>query len=269
MIDLHVHSTASDGKDTPDQLIYKAKERGLTAISLTDHDSIQGLTLAESAAQSVSLLFIPGIEITTDYLSMELHILGYYVNYRNPQLVQFCQNIQAGRQERAQEILSRLSKYGYNLSWEEVVDSPNDFVGRSHILDKLVDKGLVTPRNQDAFFDLYLSKAGRAYVPHYYVTPAMVIGLIRESGGVPVLAHPGRMRGHWDLAVLVAMGIAGLEVWYPLHTEKEVIFYLEQARQFRLIPTGGTDYHGRGQQLLGWPGVPEKTIERLQEAAAN
>ncbi|MBO8125691.1 MAG: PHP domain-containing protein [Firmicutes bacterium] len=269
MIDLHTHSTASDGRDAPDELVEKAVEQGLTALSLTDHDSVNGLAEAAQAAHTAFLTFIPGIEITTDFEDNELHLLGYFIDYQDPEIIQVCIDIHQARRQRAKEILDRLAKEGFPLSWEEVNKDSDGFVGRSHIVDALVDKGLVSPVGRDHFFDVYLSKAGRAYVPHYYISPDKAIRLIWKSGGVPVLAHPGRMNGDWDLKKLVDMGIAGIEAWYPTHTRQETAFYLEQAQCYGLVPTGGSDYHGRGKQVLGMPEVPDETIELLREAAVK
>lgn len=267
MIDLHLHSTASDGQDAPQAVIQKALQAGITFLSLTDHDTVSGLAEAQEAALHTDLTFIPGIEITTDYKDTELHLLGYYIDYHDRRILQACEEIHQGRRRRGREILGKLAQQGFSLSWEEVSETSDGFVGRSHILDKLVDKGLVAPWNRDVFFDTYLSKTGSAYVPHYYISPGKAVELVWNSGGVPVLAHPGRMRGEWRLRDLVEMGIAGIEAWYPAHSSEQVRFYLQLAEKFNLIPTGGSDYHGRGERSIGMPGAPEETVQRLRERA--
>ncbi len=268
MIDLHVHSTASDGLDTPELVVAKAVQAGITVLSLTDHDTVAGLAAAARAAATFPLTFIPGIEITTDYLETEVHLLGYFIDYTHPGLIQGCADIHYHRRERAKEILAQLRGFGYELEWTDFPEAadPDGFIGRSHIMDKLIEKGLVAPHNRDLFFDAYLSKTGKAYVPHYYITPRRGIELIIEAGGVAVLAHPGRMIGDWDLRELVKYGLGGIEVWYPAHSAAEVSRYFELGRKYGLIPTGGTDYHGRGAQVLGMEGIPEQTILSLREA---
>lgn len=271
MIDLHVHSTASDGLDPPELLVAKAAQAGITVLSLTDHDTVAGVAAAAQAAAAYPVTFIPGIEITTDYLDTEVHLLGYFIDHTHPGLIQGCADIHNQRRERAKEILAKLRSFGYELDCTDFPEAadPHSFIGRSHIMDKLVEKGLVAPHNRDLFFDAFLAKTGKAYIPHYYITPRRGIELIVEAGGVAVLAHPGRMIGDWDLQELVNYGIGGIEVWYPSHSAAEVARYLELGRKYGLVLTGGTDYHGRGTQVLGMPGIPEQTAALLKEAASK
>src|SRR5690554_181818 len=137
MIDLHIHSTISDGRDTPEQVVTKAASQGITALSLTDHDSVAGLAQASAVASDLSLTFLPGIEITTDYEETEVHLLGYCVDYTSKQLIKGCDEIHRQRRERAQEIIGNLVRLGYPLTWESFTGN-DDFIGRSHIMDKLI-----------------------------------------------------------------------------------------------------------------------------------
>jgi predicted metal-dependent phosphoesterase TrpH len=250
--DLHLHSVRSDGSFTPRELVRKAINRGLTGIALTDHDSIDGLEEGILEAGRLGLDFVPGIELSTDYGALEIHILGYHFDYRNQGLIRKLKAIVDTRAERARQMVRKLNEQGIPLDWEKVqAQTTSKFVGRNHIYRALEDAGLVRtiyPRP----FDHYLGKNSPAYVPHREIDTMEAIELILKTGGVPVLAHPGRMGDDSMIPKLVEAGLQGLEVYYPVHTPEMVARYRGIAKKYGLVITGGSDFHGvYGQTRIG------------------
>lgn len=242
--DLHTHSTYSDGSLTPEQLVQKAVKSGLDGIALTDHDTVAGLEEAMAAAEKHHYTLLPGIELTTDFGDSEAHILGYNLDYTNPKLLQKLDIILKSRTERARLIIKRLNKAKIPLSWEEVkAETSSGFVGRTHIFRALQTSGQIRSAGREEF-NYYLGKNGIAYVPHQEIGTYEAIELIIESGGIPVLAHPGRMADEQVIAKLVKNGLQGIEAYYPTHTTEQTERYLQLAAQYQLIVTGGSDYHG-------------------------
>jgi predicted metal-dependent phosphoesterase TrpH len=251
--DLHIHSIYSDGTLTPGQLVTEAVARGLDGIALTDHDTVDGLAEAVQTARSQKLLFIPGIELTTDFGQIEAHILGYRLNFQTPLLLQKLDLILAARQERVREMLKRLERYRVFLDWDEVKAlSQSRFIGRSQVFKAMELKGYVDRLRRKEVFEYYLGKHGAAYVPHREIETKEAIELIIASGGTPVLAHPGRVGADTAIPKLVDYGLQGLEGYYPAHDPAMVKHYLQVAEHFKLVVTGGSDYHGKpGQPQLG------------------
>lgn len=243
--DLHMHSIYSDGNKTPAELARQAAEIGLEGFALTDHDSVDGQEEAQRAASHHRVLFIPGVEITTDYGNREAHILGYNIDYHLPELVAKFETIIAGRVKRAKAMIAKLNQHGIPLTWEMVAGRTNGrFVGRPHIFKAMEAIGRVDPLQRRAYFDYYLGQNGIAYVPHQEIETEEAIRLILNAGGIPVLAHPGRNGNEALIAELVGYGLKGLEVFYPSHTPEMIQFYLKMAERYHLYITGGSDYHG-------------------------
>lgn len=243
--DLHMHSIYSDGTLTPAELVQKAAEIGLDGFALTDHDSVDGQEAAEEEAGRHRLLFIPGVELTTDYGNKEAHILGYNIDYRQPELVDKFETIIAARVKRAKQIIAKLNRHRIPITWEMVAGRTNGrFVGRPHIFKTMEAMGRVDPLQRNAYFDYYLGQNGVAYVPHQEIETAEAIRLILKAGGIPVLAHPGRNGSEALIFQLTEYGLKGLEVYYPAHTQEMIDFYLGLARRYRLYATGGSDFHG-------------------------
>lgn len=251
--DLHIHSIYSDGIFTPTQLVAEAVAKGLDGIALTDHDTVDGLPEVMEAGQRQNLRVIPGIELTTDFGKIEAHILGYNLNYRQPALVRKLEIILKARVERVHEMIKRLQHRGIDLSWDEVKAMTNSrFIGRSHILKAMEQRGLVDRMRRRDAFEYYLGKNGLAYVPHREIETREAIELIIAAGGIPVLAHPGRVGADPFLEELIGYGLQGIEVYYPTHSPEQIKRYLGIAREYGLIVTGGSDYHGKsGQPQLG------------------
>lgn len=252
-LDFHTHSTASDGSLSPEELVKAGVDLGLDGIALTDHDTIAGLDQALAAGKHHGLPVIPGIELTTDYGEEEAHILGFGFDRNDPPLNAKLQKILESRIERARGMVERLRRAGVNLAWDEVFAHTNGFyVGRPHIYRALKQKGIIGEDPLGHAFNYYLGSKGIAYLPHQEIATFEAIALIRNAGGVPVLAHPGRMNRPDLLMALVKNGLAGIEVYYPSHRPQDVERYRRFAEKYDLLVTGGSDYHGEfGRTVLG------------------
>jgi 3',5'-nucleoside bisphosphate phosphatase len=248
-IDLHTHSTASDGTFPPREVVRLAQERGLKAIALTDHDTIDGLQEAVAAGQEFGLEVIPGVEISAQYFQGSMHILGYFLNYDNELLAQRLAVLKQARKDRNPQIIAKLNKLGIPLTMEQVeAISGGGQVGRPHIARALYQGGYV--RSLQEAFDVYLGNHGLAYVSKFRFPPEEAIAMIRDVQGVPVLAHPFTLGLHTSetlrplLEELMALGLAGLECYYPEHSPVQEALYLSLARDLGLLITGGSDFHG-------------------------
>jgi len=265
-IDLHAHTLFSDGLMSPEELVNHALVRRLSALAITDHDSVEGLPRAR-AALDPTLELVPGIEISTSHDGLDLHILGYYIDAEDSALRARLERFREERRDRALAIVARLKALGAPIDGEEVFASAGPgVVGRPHIADALVRAGHV--ESLDAAFRLYLGARGGAFVPRPAFRPADAIALIHQAGGVSVLAHPGV---HLPTAVveqLVAQGLRGIEVWHPQHGVAAVRHYRALAAKFGLLETGGSDFHGPSRSAeLGEIAVPFNVLAALKDAA--
>ena len=250
MIDLHTHSTASDGKLYPAELMRHAQAVGIEVIALTDHDTLSGLEEASEEAARIGVELIPGVEISAENKPGTLHMLGYYVDSSDAELMETLSWLRGGRDDRNHIILSKLAELGCPLEWDEVAAlAGGESMGRPHIATAMVNRGYVSSFN-DAF-DRYLGKGAAAYTDRDKMTPEIAIKCIRSAGGLPVLAHPQTLSLSDDelsdlLSRLTSMGLAGVEVYYYSHSEEETALYTSLARRYDLIVTGGSDFHGPG-----------------------
>jgi predicted metal-dependent phosphoesterase TrpH len=266
-VDLHLHTTASDGAFSPTQIVRMAREAGLRAIAITDHDSMGGVAEAVAAAAGTGLGVIPGVEISTDLLQGEAHILGYYLDARNPELMELLATLRKSRWERAQRMVEKLGALGMPVSWDRVADiADGGAVGRPHVARALMEAGHVSSV-QDAFA-LYIGREGPAYVDRYRLAPVEVTQAVVRWGGLPVLAHPSFVV---DLPALlsrlVPAGLVGLEAYYTGYPPEVTASLLRLARTNGLVGTGGSDFHGRSVvagAMLGSVGVPYSVMEELQ-----
>lgn len=249
MIDLHFHSTFSDGSFSPEELVELGASAGLTAMALTDHDSTRGVSAFLTAAAAKGIRAMSGLELSVDVPNITVHILAYGCDPDNGPLNEALVQIRDGRYRRNVEILSKLSKLGCYLTWGEVSAYAGDkeVVARPHFAQALIDKGFARSK-QDAF-DRFLAKGAAAYVDRFRLGPEMALKLIRDAGGVAVLAHPAlcgldsaKLRDF--IGKLTAWGLSGIEAYYTGHTAAQVAEYLGYTRVFELIATGGTDFHG-------------------------
>lgn len=241
--DLHTHTTASDGTVTPQDLIKLAADIGLTAVGITDHDTVSGLPDALKASSGTGIEVVPGVELSTVWNDKEIHILGYYIDWHNDQLVSFLENMRQERRRRNYQMIGRLQELGYDLSVAEVEERvAGESMGRPHIAAALAQKGLV-PSAEEAFNKL-LSRGRAAYIPRAKVPPARAIKIILAAGGVPVLAHPGLSGADSIIRELIDEGLQGIEAYYPWHDPISTNYYLELAARHNLVVTGGSDFHG-------------------------
>lgn len=264
-VDLHAHTTASDGHDSPTQLVHLALERKLVALGITDHDSMAGVREATRAAQGTGLTLFPGVEFNTDVPGREVHVIGYFADPQVPLLREKLALLQGGRKERARRILSKLEQLGISLTWDSVTAQAEGAIGRPHIARALLEAGHV--ESVQEAFDRFIAKGCPAYVEHLRVTPEGAVKMTVEGGGVPVLAHPMGVLDY--LEPLIAVGLQGLEVYYPSHTPEDVESLRRLADRYHLIPTGGTDHHGypRVDNIgLGDLKVPLDSVRQLQAA---
>lgn len=277
MIDLHVHSVYSDGTNTPAELIQLAEERGLSAMALTDHDTVGGIEPLLAAAASSRVEPVPGIELSAECDRGTMHILGYFIDHGCAALLEKIGKVQAGREDRNMEILKKLNKLGYILMWSDVEKQAGcDVVGRPHFAQALLERGHVKSRK--AAFDLLLAKGRPAYVERYRYTARECVELIRQAGGVSVLAHPATIHMPDDqlqgvVRGMKEAGLGGIEVYYAEHKPENIEKFSSWAKAFDLISTGGTDYHGANTPDLklgtgfGQLRVPDEALDRLKAAA--
>jgi predicted metal-dependent phosphoesterase TrpH len=273
-IDLHTHSSVSDGTQTPGDLVRSAAEAGLGTVALTDHDSTAGWADAAAAASETGVTFVPGMELSSRYGWKSVHLLAYLFDPSDESLVTEMARIRTARRTRAEAMVSRLGA-DYDLTWEDVLaqTTPDATVGRPHIADALVAKGHVASRS-DAF-DTLLHPRGGYYEPLYAPTPLDAVRLVRAAGGVPVLAHPatrGRDRVVQEdyLARLVDAGLFGLEIDHRENTEDGKVYLRELADRHDLVLTGSSDYHGAGKpNRLGENTTAADVLQRIIEEASG
>jgi len=267
-VDLHVHTTASDGVHSPRQVVEMSARLGLRAIAIADHDTTAGVHEAQQAAAASTLEAIAAVEINAEFGHTELHVLGYYVDLDSERLQGVLSHLREGRYQRAQTMVKRLAALGLPLDWERVLEIAGEgsAVGRPHVAQALVERGYAAS-TADAFAR-YIGKGGPAHVERFKLTPVQAIALIREARGVAVLAHPLQLMD--VVPELVGAGLAGLEAYYPGYSARETGFLLELAARYGVLVTGGSDFHGGGvlpESRLGEIEVPEGTLEALQRAA--
>jgi len=284
--DLHLHSTASDGEFTPAQLVRMALEHGLAAIAITDHDTTEGVDEALSAATGTGLVVVPGVELSIDLplghrvsppptgtshapgeQPGEVHILGYYIDHHAPSLQAKLKLLRDSRRERARSMVAKLARLGMPLEWESILRlAGGGSIGRPHLAQAMVEKGYVS--STEEAFALYLGRGGPAYVERYKLTPLEAIRIIREAGGVAVLAHPLLCVNL--LPELVEGGLEGLEAHYNGYGPYEVSYLTGLAHKYGLIVTGGSDFHGPSvlpSVKMGQAWVTMDVVEKLRERA--
>jgi len=269
--DLHSHSTFSDGRLTPTQLIDLAYRNGVRLMALTDHDITDGLPEAfEAAARHEDFTLIPGIEMSTDIPGNEVHILGHFIDWQDADFQRELEHLQDSRVGRARGMVEKLIELGKPVSWERVQAIAGDgAVGRPHIALALVEAGHVSTVNEA--FDLYISRNGPAYVEREKMTPPEVVQMLLAVGGLATLAHP-RDLGHLEdlLADLKGAGLTGMEVYYQDYGPEEVERLRRLAEKFGLLPLGGSDFHGLGGPQQREPGdipLPWEPVQRLLDLA--
>jgi predicted metal-dependent phosphoesterase TrpH len=248
-VDLHLHTTASDGVLSPSEIVRYAKAKGLQAIAITDHDTIDGCEEGLSEGERIGFEVIPGIEISAEYSTGSMHILGFFLDIHHPLLNERLEYLQKARAERNPKMVAKLNQLGMEVTYEEVLKaSGGGQVGRPHFANVLLEKKYV--RNFQEAFERFLKKGAPAYVDKFRFTSKEALHFIHEARGVAVLAHPNTLgvKRYSELEKLVLQlvdeGLKGIEVYYPEHSAVEVAQYKNLADRYSLLSTGGTDYHG-------------------------
>jgi predicted metal-dependent phosphoesterase TrpH len=265
--DLHTHSRYSDGTATPRELAARAAIAGVPLVFLTDHDSVSGYPEARDAARGSGVDLRCGIEINT--VRNNIHILGYGIRWQDPGFQASLTQFRERRIERIRRIVENLRKAGIALTFEEVQGTSQETLGRPHVADALRRKGLV--HNRQEAFNRFLVKGKPGYVDSMGPSPEEAILLIRDAGGFCSVAHPETLGDKAEMARWVELGLEGLEVYYSTHTPSDIIEYSGLARQYGLLATGGTDFHGPGSgrdQALG-VSVPDEVYDAFMERLAK
>lgn len=266
--DLHTHSLHSDGTHTPTAIVERALSKGLSALALTDHDSVDGLDEARARADGTRLEIIPGVELSAHDGACEVHVLGLYVDDHDAEFRQTLVTFREQRLLRAHGILERLEELGFDLSWDDVIErAQGGSIGRPHIAEAMVAAGYVG--TIDEAFRRFLGNKGPAYVARKTLTPRGAIELVRRAGGVAAIAHPATMQRDAIVPELAKFGLLALEVHHPRHDENDRRRYLRLCEKYRLIATGGSDSHGArtGYSQVGDTTVSIDVVARLREAA--
>lgn len=274
LIDLHTHSTASDGTQSPAEVVDSAAEAGMDVLALTDHDTTSGWDGAAAAALSHRIALVRGIEISCQHHGISIHLLGYLQDPASPGLLAELDRSRESREARAQRIVERLSQ-DVPLLWDDVLDQiePGATIGRPHIADAMVAKGIVTSRQ--SAFDSYLKNGSRYYVSHYAPDPVRAVGLLGEAGGVAVMAHPfasirGRVVADSVIEAMAAAGLGGLEVRHRDHSGDQVRHGLDLAASLDLFVTGSSDYHGDGKpNRLGENITEPEVLQQIEDLATG
>jgi predicted metal-dependent phosphoesterase TrpH len=264
--DLHLHSTASDGRLTPAQVVQEAARRGLKFMSLTDHDTIDGIAEAKDTVKSYpALKLIPGVEISTDLPHGEAHVLGYFIDYTSLELAERLEHFRNSRLERARKMVAKLAKLGIHLDWRRIEEIAGPSVmGRPHIARAMLEKGYIRSFKQ-AFTD-YIGRDGPAYVEREKLTPAEAVALIVRAQGLAVLAHPFTVsQPEAMITELKSAGLAGIEAYYNGYSQEEIERLVAMAKKHNLIATGGSDYHGldTNETAIGGVDLPLASVEGL------
>lgn len=263
--DLHIHSTFSDGSLTPEEIVKIAEMRGLKSISITDHDCISSQYIV---GENTNINIISGIEISSEIKNLDIHILGYFIDYKNISLINTINKLKQTRIERVEEILFKLKKENIFIDIEDLDLNSFSSIGRSHIANAMVKKGYFD--NYKTAFTNYLVQGKPAFVKGYKLDYKSALEIIIQSGGIAVLAHPGQIYKSLEVEDLVkelkCFGLGGLEVYHPSHDIAQSNKFYNLAKKYKILITGGSDYHGKGcynEKLIGSYGIDEKLLNKF------
>ncbi|MGH7410579.1 MAG: PHP domain-containing protein [Candidatus Methylomirabilis sp.] len=271
LIDLHAHTTASDGALSPEELVRLAKERGVSVLAVTDHDTLASIPRARAEAERVGLEIVPGVEVTAYVDDLEVHILGHFIDPDDARLMELFASSRDDRIERIRRMIDKLWSLGLPLDADEILtQAPGSSVGRPHLAQAMVRRGYVASV-QEAF-DHYLTPGKPAHVERSRLPAAEVISAVKRTGGVPSLAHPGAYGSDDVIGRLAGQGLMGLEVNHPDHDSEATFRYERMRLEYGLLAVAGSDFHGTvGLRLsiLGRPSLREAAFERLSLAAST
>ena len=266
--DLHVHTFYSDSSFSPAEVVSCAREKGLSAIAICDHDSVDGIGPSIEAASPVDIEIIPGIELTVEKPDAEIHVLGYFIDWKADWLRERLKEVQAQRVERVYRMVEKLKENGFRMEAEDVLKlAGKGTVGRLHVAQAMLKTGRAKSFRE--VFEKYIGFSKPCYVSSVRFSAQGAMDLILDSGGVPVLAHPDTMGRDEYIPELVSCGLRGIEVYHSDHRNSAVRHYEELAAQHKLLMTGGSDCHGlgKGRVLLGEVRIPYELVDRLKEEA--
>ena len=273
-VDLHLHTTYSDGRLTPSELVTFCFEKGLEVIAISDHDTTEGIRQSESLACTLGIEVVPAVEVGTSLNGSEIHVLGYFIDSEQIEFQEMLTNYRDSRVNRAERMVSKLNALGIPLSWGKVSDlAGTGSIGRPHIAYALVKYGYVD--NIREAFDGYLKLGAPGYIPRDLPTPHESVRMIKEHGGVPVLAHPLFTKSKSDrydipfledlVASLCEEGLKGIEVFYGDYTKEQIEKLLNISSKYHLVPCGGSDYHATGVRDEIIPGKSGPLMEHFLE----
>lgn len=268
IFDLHVHTNHSDGLFSPEKVVKLAIKQNLNGIAITDHDTITGIAPALAYANNLNnFRVIPGIEFSCVFNDEEVHILGYFINYKDPTLINITNELKKSRLTRGSKIVSKINELGFRLSIEEVKEfSGEKYIGRPHIARALIKKGYVADISEA--FNKYLDRGKPAYVERYKITIDETISLIKNIGGIPILAHPGILKDKSIIDYCISLGIDGLECIHSKHNIDDTNFLINISKSNNLLITGGSDFHGdliKGELVLGKYFIDIDDIQEFKE----
>jgi len=241
-VDLHSHTTYSDGFHSPKELVHKAKDAEISILSITDHDSINAIEEATSIAEKLGIEIIPGVEISSDLRGAEVHILGYFIDIKNKDLAHYLSFFREERVLRAARIVEKLNYLGFEITLDDVLKkAKNSAVGRPHIAQAMVEKEIV--KSYFEAFNKYIKNDGPAYEPKVHLSPQSAFKIISDAGGLSFIAHPAHMPEN-IIKELIDAGADGIEVIHPSHSRELIRFYRGIVNQYFLLESGGSDFHG-------------------------
>jgi len=271
--DLHLHTVYSDGEYTPQSIVQKALSENFRAIAITDHDTVDGVaSVIQEAGESIEI--IPGIELSAgvqcsqenDNLSEETHIVGLFIDYKNSEFLEILKGLSLGRKDRMNDMLTKLDEMGMPITMQEIEKfKTKDVVGRLHLAQAMVEKGYV--KNTNEAFDKFIGDDKPAYANRSRLSSKRAISLIKEIGGIPIIAHPHLLKNDSIVFQLIEEGIEGIEIYFADNGANPLSKYTEIAKKHNLLISGGSDCHGlsKGKTLLGKAKVPYQAIEAMKE----